>query len=355
MTLPKAKKLKVLVVDDSAFMRKAITRMLSSDTGIDVVGQAQDGDEALSAVHALEPDLITLDVKMSGMDGLEALRRIMTERPTRVLMVSSLTSEGGDVTMKALELGAVDFIDKSMCHTMMDILDIAESLIQKVKIIAQVDLSKVAVQPILPPRKPVFKRPGDPQSRMPSHLVLIGSSTGGPMALEFILSRIPQDYPGAIFIVQHMPIGFTKSLAERLNQICPIAVKEAEEDDPVLPGQALIAPAGYHLKISKDIEGLKAALSKTPTDTQHCPSVDVLFESAAEIWRGRALAMILTGMGQDGTRGARRLKERAGIRIIGQDEETCVVFGMPRSAHQAGCVDSLVPLEQIPDQIMLFK
>ena len=349
------RKIKVLVVDDSAFMRKALKRMLASDPVIQVVGDAKDGEGAIQEVIHLKPDVVTLDVKMFGMDGLEALKRIMEERPTPVLMVSSLTSEGGKVTLEALEAGAVDFIDKSSCYTNMDILNIADTLIEKVKVIAGVDVKKL-VKPEATPKKPkpiAAPLPLTTLDGIPTHLVTIGSSTGGPTSLERVLNSLPDNYPGALLVVQHMPQGFTGPLADRLNQQCPMTIREANEDDLILPGHVYIAPAGYHLKIRRSVNQYRVVLSKNPKDTPHCPSVDVMMESVAKVWPGRMLGVIMTGMGSDGTRGARLFKYR-GAEVIAQNEQTCVVYGMPRSAHLAGYVDRLVALHVIASEIIHF-
>ncbi|MDD5222970.1 MAG: chemotaxis response regulator protein-glutamate methylesterase [bacterium] len=349
------RKISVLVVDDSAFFRKALKRMLNSDPLIQVIGEAKDGLEAVAKTRELKPDVVTMDVKMYGMDGIEALKRIMKECPTPVLMVSSLTSEGGENTMKALDAGAVDFIDKSSCYTHMDILEIAETLIQKVKVIAGVDVKKLIR--VAPKREPIKLMPSMPRTgedENPAHLVAIGSSTGGPIALEKILASLPADYPGAILIVQHMPAGFTRSLAERLNQQCLMEVEEAREDDLIVSGKIYIAPAGYHLKIRQVSQSFQVVLTRNPRDTFHCPSADVMMESIAEVWPGRVLGIILTGMGSDGSRGVQELKKRGGT-IIAQDEETCVVFGMPKAAFLSGCVDRMVPLDQVLEEICRFR
>lgn len=350
------RKISVLVVDDSAFMRKALKRMLRSDPAIRVAGDAKDGLEAIEKVKRLKPDVVTLDVRMTGMDGIEALSRIMEENPTPVLMVSSLTSEGGNVTLKALEKGAVDFIDKSSCHTAMDILDIADSLVQKVKVIAGVDMKKLAelAPASAPAMRPAPISPVSDDTGLPSHVVAIGASTGGPMSLEKVLTALPQEYPGAILVVQHMPVGFTTSLAERMNQQCPMEVKEAHEDDPVIPGRIYIAPGGYHMTLRRSRDKFAIALGKNPRDTQHCPSVDVMMESVAKTWPGKMLAIILTGMGADGVKGIAAVKDRGGS-VLAQNEATCVVFGMPRAAYLSGCVDRMVPLNHVSREIYSFK
>lgn len=351
-------KISVLVVDDSAFMRKAMKRMLRSDPMIRVCSEASTGLEALDKIKRLRPDVVTLDVKMPGMDGLQTLDRIMKECPVPVLMVSSLTSEGGEITLRALEIGAVDFIDKSSCHTTMDIIEIAESLIQKIKMIARVDIRKVMgtkstsmPKPSLAAPSPAIEQP--PKDENPSFIVAIGTSTGGPIALESVLPYIPGDYPGAVLVVQHMPVGFTSSLAQRMNQKCQLEVKEAEEDDIILPRRVYIAPGGYHLKLQNSFDKFYIALSKDPADAPHRPSVDVMMNSVAQVWPGIMLGVIMTGMGNDGSQGIQAIKRKGGM-IIAQNEETCVVFGMPRAAQNTGCVDRMLPLDRIASEINRF-
>jgi len=348
-------KITVLIVDDSAFIRKAMKRMLGSDPMIRIIGDASDGLEAVEKVKKLKPDVVTLDVKMPGIDGLQTLERLMREHPVPVLMVSSLTSEGGEITLRALEMGAVDFIDKSSCHTTMDILDIAESLIQKIKVIAGVDMKKV-VRSRPTPRPATLSHPPSIVTIAdgnPTHLVAIGTSTGGPMSLEKVLPPLPGNYPGAVLVVQHMPVGFTSSLAQRMNQQCAMAVKEAEEDDMILPGNVYIAPGGYHLTIKRAMNRYSVVLRKNPTDVPHRPSVDVMMKSIADVWPGMILGIIMTGMGNDGSEGIQAIKEKGGA-ILAQNEETCVVYGMPRAAYLTGCVDRMLPLNQIAVEICNF-
>ncbi len=350
-----SEKIKVIVVDDSTFMRKALIRMLGSDPMIEISGQAESGEKAIKMIKELKPNVVTLDVKMPGMDGLQTLEVIMRECPVPVLMVSSVTSEGGDTTLRALEIGAVDFIDKSSCHTMMDILDIADTLVKKVKVVAGVDLSKItfAESPKVVAKK--YIAPVQPDSdSIPSFLVAIGSSTGGPMALERILTKIPEDFSGAIIIVQHMPLGFTRSLAERYDQICEIGVSEAQEDDLILSGRAYIAPSGYHLTLRKGVNRVRVRLSKSPKHYPHCPSVDVMMESVAKSWSGKAMGIILTGMGNDGSAGIVKMHE-SGAATIAQNEESCVIFGMPGAAQKTGVIDKMVPLNRISKEILLME
>jgi len=348
-------KVRVVIADDSAFMRKALKRMLHSDPNIKVIGEASNGVEATQVVRQLKPDVLTLDIRMPKMDGLQALEIIMQETPTAVLMVSSLTTESGDMTFRALELGAVDFIDKSSCHTTMDILEIGDSLLQKVKVLGGVDLKKIqrpqSKRPLPPPILASHPRPsGD---GIPPHLVAIGVSTGGPVSIETVLRDIPADYSGVIVVVQHMPIGFTKSFAQRLDDHCALAVKEAEEDDVLQSGTCYIAPSGYHLTFRRMINRVEVALTKSPRNTMHCPSVDVMMESVAALWPNPMLSIIMTGMGNDGVDGIRAMKVR-GATILAQNEATSVVFGMPKAAKESGMVDRVVGLTNLAHEIRSF-
>ncbi len=341
------KKIRVLVVDDSVFMRKALYRMLSSDPMIEVIDTASDGEEGYKKTRMLKPDVVTLDVRMPGMDGLDALRMIMADCPVPVLMLSSLTSEGGEVTLRALDLGAVDVIDKSSAHTAMDILGIAGELTSKVRAVAGVDTDKIVkkLAPVHPARPQVFL----PQAYVPvkadteeMKVVAIGASTGGPPALQEILSNLPEGLNAAFLVVQHMPIGFTASLAERLNSLSRLEVSEAFDGDLVRPGKCLIAPSGLHMTLHVE-EELCVHLSKFPVDRIHRPSVDVMMESAAKVMRGRVIGVILTGMGNDGAMGIKAIHD-AGGKTIAQDEESCIVYGMPKVAVSLGGVDRIVPL-----------
>jgi two-component system, chemotaxis family, protein-glutamate methylesterase/glutaminase len=344
-----SKKIRVLVVDDSAFVRRAIIRMLEGKRDIQVIDVASDGEMALDLTKKLRPDVVTLDVKMPVMDGLKALERIMKECPTPVVMLSSLTEKGGENTLKALELGAVDFIDKSSSGGSMDIAAIAEELTSKIQIAAQVDVVKLQLRTGM--REHPSSTTKTPLNSFNTDIVLIGTSTGGPPALQAILSKIPEDFPCPILIVQHMPVGFTASLAERLNRISPISVKEATDGELIVPGQAYIAPAGKHLKIKRSRKELHVWLDMSPEEALHRPSVDALFESAAAVCEDKCLAVVLTGMGRDGSIGAQALK-KAGARVVAESEETSTVFGMPKAVIESVKVDSQVPLYEIASTIL---
>ena len=345
------RKIRVLVVDDSAFMRKALTRMLCSDPMIDVVDTASDGEEGVRKALILRPDVVTLDVMMPGMDGLTALRRIMAECPTPVLMLSSLTSEGGETTLKALDWGAADFIDKASANTAMDILTIAGELITKVKALAGVRVANlVRTRPRLTEPANALTVKANPNA-CAVKVVAIGSSTGGPPALQTILCSLPEDLPAAVLIVQHMPKGFTASLAERLNKLSRLSVKEAEDGDRVAPGRCLIAPSGLHMTVQRNGPGSVVRLSMDPDGLLHRPSVDVLMNSTAKVFGNGVVGVILTGMGADGAKGIKAIHD-AGGRTIAQDEETSVVYGMPRVAVELGGVDRSLPLDRVAEGML---
>jgi len=349
---------KVLVVDDSAFMRNAISTMLASDPHIQVVGTARDGVEAIAKVKTLKPDIVTMDVEMPRMDGIEALRHIMEENPLPVLMVSSLTAEGAEVTLEALELGAVDFIPKNLSNLSVNILKIKEVLLEKIKYLARRGRLLRPTRPFPPkPRKlkaedivpiPASKVTGE--RRM--GLVAIGTSTGGPKALQEILPRLPANFPVPIVIAQHMPPNFTGPFAQRLNQLSQIEVREAKDGDALMPGLALVAPGSGNMRVMRTgaIETV-ARISESREEFVYRPSVDALMLSAAEVYPGRTLSLVLTGMGNDGLVGVKSVKESGG-RVFVQDEDTCVVYGMPKAIVDAGLVDKVLKLEEIAGELV---
>lgn len=341
-------KIKVLVVDDSAFVRRAIIRMFDGHPLISIIDVAADGAMAIDLIKQQRPDVVTLDVQMPVLDGLSALERIMRECPTPVIMLSSLTGKGGDQTLKALELGAVDFIDKSSAGGPMDFSNLLQELTSKILVAARIDLKKLAhsstARQVVLPAPSVAKGSG-------TDVVLIGVSTGGPPALQTILTMLPASFPVPILIVQHMPTGFTASLAERLNRSCQIRVKEAEDGEIARPGTAYIAPGGSHLKLSRSGKDIKLRLDSKPEDTLHRPSVDVLFESTAHACGSTTLAFVLTGMGKDGALGAVQLKN-AGGRVLVESEDTAVVFGMPKAVIDVIKVDGVIPLHQIAENMV---
>lgn len=341
--------IRVLVVDDSTFVRQALTRMLNAAPGIEVVGTAVDGADGLEKVLQLRPDVVTLDVKMPRLGGLEALQRIMARCPTPVLLLSSVTSEGADVTLRGLDLGAMDFIDKSSVQGHMNLLSLAEELVTKVRLLATVPRNRLRPFPVLPVAAPV---PASRPAVAPAEVVVIGTSTGGPPALQQIIPRLPPALAATILVVQHMPAGFTRSLAERLDLRSPLPVREAEDGEPLVPGLVLIAPAGRHMKVRRrGAQPARVVLDDEPRGTLHRPSVDVLMAAVARAYGPRTLGIVLTGMGSDGVEGLRSIRE-AGGRTLAESEETCVIYGMPKAAVEAGVVDRAVPLDRMADEIL---
>jgi len=346
--------IRVLVVDDSAFMRTAISRMIESDPGLRVLSTAQTGAEALEKVVSLGPDLVTLDVEMPGMNGIETLKRIMEQSPRPVIMVSSLTQEGAETTLEALSLGAFDYVPKQQSYVSLDIIKIREDLVSKIK--AAVEsfrrrpvLKTPKVTPAPPPPSATAQRQA---YHVPPGIVAIGTSTGGPKALQEILPLLPADLPVGVLIVQHMPKGFTGPFARRLDTLCKISVREASNDDPIQPGVVYVGPAGQHMTVHRHTPSkVVVRLSTTPAGTLHTPSVDVMMTSVAEVFRAQAMGVILTGMGADGLQGMQAIA-RAGGQTVGQDEASCAVYGMPRSCAEAGILQRVVPLMQVPDQIL---
>lgn len=351
------KRLKVLIIDDSAFMRRLISDMLSGDPNIEVADTARNGKEGLEKAKLINPDLITLDVEMPIMNGLETLEELMKLNPVpKVIMVSSLTYEGGEATIKALELGALDFITKPTTSIInYDADHIRDELIKKINLIGKSRI-KLTPPPIRPTEQTTFvKKPAMAVSsgdRRLKYLVAIGTSTGGPRALQDVLPKLPADVPAAFLIVQHMPPGFTKSLSERLNSLSQINVKEAEDGDVLLPGWAYIAPGDYHMVLNRyGGDGYRIAINKEPPVTGHRPSVNVMMNSVAECGHRNTIAVMMTGMGNDGSDGILKIKNNGG-KTIAQDESTCVVYGMPKSAVKAGAIDTITPLQNITAEIL---
>ncbi|WP_028574203.1 protein-glutamate methylesterase/protein-glutamine glutaminase [Desulfonatronovibrio hydrogenovorans] len=340
--------IKVVVVDDSAFMRKAISTMLKKDPGIEVVGIARNGQEGLDMVRKLDPDVVTMDIEMPVMDGLTALRHIMMEMPRPVIMVSSLTTEGAEATLKAMDYGAVDFISKQLSKVSLDIVKIEKDLQSKVRAVARKRTQMTRLAALQRPRK--FKKPvkeiTPASGRLIRDIVAIGVSTGGPPAVQKVLSDLPENFPGSILVAQHMPGAFTGPFAKRLNDSTGLNVKEAENGDQIRPGWVYIAPGGSHLKINQKVSRIDVLVSSEPADALYKPSVNVLFSSVADGVGKRALGVVLTGMGSDGLLGARDLKARGGL-LLAQSEDSCVVYGMPKAVVEDGLVDQVVDLEDM--------
>lgn len=342
------KKIRVLVVDDSLLMRRIIADTINNDPALEVIDKAKNGQEALEKTFSLRPDVITLDVNLPVIDGITVLERIMRKQPTRVIMISAHTREGTAATMKALELGAVDFIAKPAGEVSLDIYKLKNEIISKIKLAANIDLdrflsaiaSSTAYQPSRISQSPVIKK-----------LVVIGASTGGPKAVLELMQALPAGLPAAFFIVQHMPKGFTLSFAERISWQSKIKTKEAEEGDIVLADKAYVAPAGFHMALEKDDNRLRVRLNQDALVNYVRPSVDVMLNSAVKLFGKNVISVILSGMGKDGLDGCRKIKEENGV-VIAQDEKTSVVWGMPKAVSDAGLADMVLPIREIAEQIV---
>jgi two-component system chemotaxis response regulator CheB len=350
---------KVLVVDDSAFMRKIITDLIKEDPQFEVVGTAKNGREAIMMTKELQPDVITMDVAMPIMNGLEALQIIMREHPIPVIMLSSMTGLGTQETIQALELGAVDFVRKPSGSISLDLHIIKEHILEKLKIAVRVKvrpLQRIIDSPVVPPKAaspPLERRDSDKESNHFQHVVAIGTSTGGPRALQVVLSGLPPNFPAPVLVVQHMPPNFTKSLSIRLDTYCPLHVVEAEDGMKVLAGTVYIAPGGLHMRMirmKKDHFIIK--LSKEEPRSGHRPSVDVLFESLIPIKELNRHIIIMTGMGSDGAKTMKKLKQNGASTTIAESEQTCIVFGMPRAAIDLGGVDYILNQQDISNKLI---
>lgn len=387
----------VLIADDSAFMRTSLTRMIESDEGLSVIGTAQTGLEALAKINSLQPDVVTLDIDMPGMDGLQTLKRVMSDRPRPIIIVSSLARGGAEATIEALALGAFDCIAKSLSYDSEDVLEVQNELISKIKAAAAAGISaarlpqsstaplhlaaaaghsgevhsgevnageaharnlqapEAVAERALVQQAPVgriaAKRSAATTAQVPS-IIAIGTSTGGPKALQEILSALPGNLSVPIIIVQHMPLGFTGPFAKRLDALCALEVHEAANGELVESGHVYVAPAGKHLTVRRrNVSEVTVCLSLLPRNVLHTPSVDVMMSSVAEVFHGSAMGIILTGMGGDGAQGMQAIF-RAGGRTLGQDQATCVVYGMPRACEELGVLSEVVALADIPSRIL---
>lgn len=344
-------KIKVLIVDDSALIRGVLKEIINSQPDMEVVGAAPDPLVARDLIKQTNPDVLTLDVEMPKMDGLDFLERLMRLRPMPVVMVSSLTERGSEITMRALELGAVDFVTKPKMDIQSGMLDYAELIAEKIRIAARAKIK---------PRGPAAQgqSAGTPLAAVGNpltsseKLIIIGASTGGTEAIKEFLMQLPPDCPG-ILITQHMPEGFTRSFANRLDKLCRISVKEAEGGERILPGHAYLAPGHSHLTLVRSGANYMTKLDQEPPVNRHRPSVDVLFSSAAISAGKNAVGVILTGMGKDGAAGMLKMKE-AGAYNLAQDEDSCVVFGMPREAIAIGATHDVGPLHELPGRVLGF-
>lgn len=342
-------KIKVLVVDDSALMRQLLTEVVNHDPDLEVVGTAADPYVAWDKIQRLQPDVLTLDVEMPRMDGLTFLEKLMANRPMPVVMVSSLTEKGCETTLHALELGAMDFVAKPKIDVASKTVELAEEILEKIK---TASVGRVRSIPRSVPRARTAERPLQSQALIKStHKVLaIGGSTGGTEALREVLAALPADSPGVVAVI-HMPEGFTRSYAQRLDGLCEIRVKEAADGDRILPGHALIAPGNFHMKVVRSGASYVVKVESGDPVNRHRPSVDVLFDSCARYLGPNAVGAILTGMGNDGAKGLLAMKN-AGAHTVAQDEATCVVFGMPREAIALDAAEEIMPLNSIADRLL---
>lgn len=331
---------RVFVVDDSAFIRKALARVLRAEPGLSLVGEAASGEEAVEKIPEANPDLVTLDVAMPGMGGQEALRALLRWKPAlKVVMLSAHTREGAEATIEALAGGAVDFIDKTSFN-LVDLDTLHRQVIEKLRIWGPRD-SKLVIRARVDAA--VIDHAASRAAAAGCELCVIGASTGGPRALQGILERLPATFPMPVAIVQHMPAGFTQPFAERLDRLSQLKVSEAVEGDRLVPGRAVVGPTGRHLRITSS---LSVSLGAEIANGKHVPSVDVAMQSAARARPGRVLGVLLTGMGQDGAEGMAAIRASGGI-TIGENEASCVVYGMSRAAEMRGAVDCLLPLPEI--------
>ena len=339
--------IRTLIIDDSAFVRKVVKEMLSRSPHIDVVGSARNGEDALKMIEDLQPDVVTCDLVMPELDGVGFVRKQMARKPVPILLLTASPQDAG-LVLDALAAGAVDFIQKPSSLATDDLFGISKDLIQKVK-----DAALVPSRP-LPLAEFSLKTPAPavPSTKARNvDIVVLGISTGGPQALRYLLPQLAADFPVPLVMVLHIPMGYTAPFAERLSEISRLPVKEAFQGCPVLPGQALLAPAGRHLSFKRELSGqVVVRLSLEPNNKAHRPAVDVLFQSAAEVYRNRVLGVVMTGMGDDGKEGAAWIKAQGGT-ILTESEKSCVIYGMPRSVVEAGLSDGAAPLESLASEI----
>ena len=341
---------RVLVVDDSGFFRRRVSEMLESDPLIKVIGMAENGQEAVDKAAALKPDVITMDIEMPVLDGISATRRIMAKTPTPIIMFSSLTTEGAQATLDALEAGAVDFLPKRFEDIARDKDEVRKLLCQRVRAIGsgRVPARRGSVPP--PRRAPAAPANLASSKTGSIRLLAIGTSTGGPVALQAVLTKLPKNFPAPILLIQHMPATFTPAFARRLDQMCAIEVREARDRDPLRPGVALLAPGGKQMRIEGRPGNAHVRLSDDEGQT-YKPSVDITFSSIANVYPGDTLAIVLTGMGADGREGAKLLKQR-GSEIWAQDEASSVIYGMPAAVVNAGLASKVLSLNDVGPSIV---
>ncbi len=335
--------IKVLVVDDSSFFRRRITEFLSSDDRIEVIGQAVDGMDAIEKTKELNPDVITMDIEMPKLDGISAVKKIRETKRTPILMFSSLTHEGAKATFEALDAGASDFLPKRFQDIASEQKDAIKKLCDCICSLARngsvrTDVAKIKI--------PTALRSSTAASSKGYQLAVIGASTGGPVAIEKVLKQLPENYPLPILLIQHMPASFTGAFSERLDKLCAISVKEAADGDQLKPGTAYIAPGGRQMRLKQNGRSNIISIEDEPVATTYKPSVDITFNSIAEAYRGRVLAIVLTGMGSDGCNGAKMLREK-GATVWAQDEASCVVYGMPLAVVKQNLADKVMSVDEI--------
>jgi two-component system chemotaxis response regulator CheB len=354
-------KIRVLIVDDSAFMRRVIRQMLEDGGDVEVLGAARDGAEGVEMAFQLKPDVITMDIEMPRMNGLEATERIMEQMPTPIIMVSSLTVEGAKATFDALDKGAADYISKNLTTSALDLMKIQEEFLGKIRAVARrkhyFTSLRAAKKPVPAPaaHSPSVPYPAPAKKSFATQkiaLVSIGAPTGGPRALQEVLSNLPEGLSTPFLVAVHMPKAFTGAFAERLNEICRLPVKEAENGEKVRPGQVFLSPGGSQTKIKRrGLTDFYIQIDDEPRGALYKPCVDVCMSSVAECYPGRSMGVILTGMGHDGREGMRHIKEKGG-KTLAQNEETCTVYGMPKAVIDAGLADKVVPLDKIAAEIV---
>lgn len=340
--------IRTLVVDDSPFVRKVVREMLSRSPFIEVVGMARDGQEAFDLTEELKPDVITCDLTMPNVGGVEFVRRQMARGPVPILLLSASPSDA-DIVLQAIDAGAVDFVQKPTARASNDLLAVRDELIEKVKAAATAPLRNLQIEL---PSDSIPAAIGRSAARHQVDVIAIGISTGGPQALRYLIPQIPADLPVPLLIVLHMPVGYTALYATKLAELSKLKVKEAADGDLVQPGTVILAQAGRHMTLARNSAGeVRVRLSIQPMDKPHRPSVDVLFQSMAEIYGSRCLAIVMTGMGDDGKQGAAWIKAQGG-KVLTEAEETCVIYGMPRCVDEAGLSDASVPLTKMADAII---
>jgi two-component system, chemotaxis family, protein-glutamate methylesterase/glutaminase len=337
--------LRVLVIDDSAYVRKVVREILSRSPFVEVVGTARDGREALELVEQLEPDVVTCDLMMPELDGIGFVREQMQRRPVPIIIMS-IANETAEAALTALDAGAIDFVQKPTALASEKIFEVSSELIQKVKAAGQISLNKLPIAP-----EPQAAATTEPLTKISGSnsvdVVVIGVSTGGPQGLKRLIPKLPRDFAVPVVMVMHMPVGYTEMYAMKLNELCQLEVREAAAGDEVKPGHVLLAPAGRHLSLKRDVAGkVVVHLDARPFDTLHRPAVDVLFQSAAEVYGKRVLGVVLTGMGSDGKQGAAWIKSQGGL-IFTEAESSCVVYGMPSVVMEAGLSDRSVHLDNM--------